>query len=241
MDRSGCLIAGAISMQEFHFPNWVNKFTVLLLVGLVLGAGYLATVLYAAALPTTVNVGHRPMQPVQYSHRLHAGDLKIDCRYCHNTVETAAHAAIPATETCGNCHGGPRVTGTDLGVVRPDSELLKPVRESLETNDPILWVKVHNTPDFVYFNHSAHVTRGVSCVECHGRIDKMEVVEQVQPLSMAWCLDCHRNPESRIRDPELVTQLDFQPPEGQSWEEYGREWAKKLNIKPNDSCSTCHR
>ncbi len=224
-------------MQEFHFPNWVNKFTLLIIGGLLLLGGYLATVLYAATLPTTVNVGHRPVQPVHYSHKLHAGDLKIDCRYCHNTVETAAHAAIPPTETCGNCHGGNRVNGTDLGTVFSTSELLEPVRKSLETRDPILWIKVHDTPDFVYFNHAAHVTRGVSCVECHGRVDKMEIVEQVKPLSMAWCIECHRNPETHIRDPELVTQLDFLPPH----ENYGREWAEKLGIKPNISCSTCHR
>jgi hypothetical protein len=228
-------------MQEFHFPNWINKFTLLLIGGLLLFGGYLATVLYAATLPTTVNVGHRPMQPVAYSHKLHAGDLKIDCRYCHNTVETAAHAAIPPTETCGNCHGGNRVNDVDLGIVRGDSELLAPVRESLETRDPILWVKVHDTPDFVYFNHAAHVTRGVSCVECHGRVDRMEIVEQVEPLSMAWCIECHRNPHSRIRDPELVTQLDFVPPGDQTWEEYGREWADRLDINTNTSCSTCHR
>ncbi len=228
-------------MQEFQFPNWVNRFTGLALVSAALLAGYLATVLYAAHLPSNINAGHRPMQPVPYSHALHVGELKIDCRYCHNTVDTSAHAAIPATETCGNCHGGNRVNGQSLGVVRPESRLLEPVRKSLDTGDPILWVKVHDTPDFVYFNHAAHVTRGVSCVSCHGRIDKMEIVEQVKDLSMAWCIDCHRNPEPHIRDPQLVTQLDFQPPDGQSFEEYGKEWAAKLNINPNTSCSTCHR
>jgi hypothetical protein len=228
-------------MQEFHFPNWVNKFTVLFLVTVVVLGGYLVSVLYAAHLPVTVNVGHRPMQPVPYSHKLHAGDLKLDCRYCHNTVDKAAFAAIPATETCGNCHGGNRVTDRDLGVIRPESALLKPVRESLETRNPVMWVKVHDLPDFVYFDHSAHVTRGVSCVECHGRVDKMEVVEQVKPLSMSWCIECHRNPQSRIRDPEKVTQLDFEPPGDQTWEEYGKVWAEKLNINPNVSCSTCHR
>lgn len=234
-------------MREFHFPNWVNKFTILLLIGILLGGGYLATVLYAAHLPTSVNVGHRPVQPIPYSHKLHAGELKIDCRYCHNTVDTAAHAAIPPTETCGNCHGGNRVatnpdgTPRDLGVVHPESLLLEPVRKSLETGDPIMWVKVHDTPDFVYFNHSAHVTRGVSCVTCHGRVDKMEVVEQTKPLSMAWCIECHRNPEAHIRDPALVTQLDFIPPDGQTFEEYGLHWAEKLDINPNISCSTCHR
>lgn len=224
-------------MQEFHFPNWVNKFTLMLIGSMLFVGGYLATCLYAAHLPTTVNVGHRPQQPVPYSHRLHVGELKLDCRYCHNTVEKTAHAAIPPTETCGNCHGANRVKpGTTLGVVHPESDLLEPIRKSLETGDPVMWIRVHDTPDFVYFNHPAHVTRGVSCVTCHGRVDKMEIVAQVKPLSMSWCIDCHRNPEEHIRDPELVTKLDFQPPEG-----YGKEWAEKLNIKPNTSCSTCHR
>ncbi len=229
-------------MQEFHFPNWVNKFTLLIIGGVLVIGGYLATCLYAATLPTTVNVGHRPMQPVPFSHKLHAGELKLDCRYCHNTVETTAHAAVPPTETCGNCHGANRVKpGATLGVVHPESDLLEPVRRSLESGDPVEWIRVHDLPDFVYFNHAAHVTRGVSCVTCHGRIDKMEIVTQVKPLSMAWCLECHRNPHQYIRDPELITQLDYQPPEGQTFEEYGKTWAEKLEINPNVSCSTCHR
>lgn len=234
-------------MQEFHFPNWVNKFTLVLLGSLLIFGGYMATVLYAATLPTTVNVGHRPIQPVPFSHKLHAGTLKLDCRYCHNTVEQAAHAAVPPTETCGNCHGGNRVatnpdgTPRDLGVIHGDSPLLEPIRASLESGKSVEWLRVHDVPDFVYFNHAAHVTRGVSCVSCHGRIDKMEVVQQVEPLAMSWCLECHRNPERHIRDPELVTTLDFVPPEDQTWEEYGAEWAKKLEINPKTNCSTCHR
>ncbi len=229
-------------MQEFHFPNWVNKFTLILIVSVLVVGGYLATCLYAAILPTTVNVGHRPMQPIPYSHKLHAGDLKLDCRYCHNTVEKAGHAAIPPSATCGNCHGANRVKpGATLGVIHPESDLLEPLRKSLETGDPVEWIRVHDVPDFVYFNHAAHISRGVSCITCHGRVDKMEIVTQVQPLSMAWCIDCHRNPHPHIRDPELVTQLDFQPPDGQSFEEYGKMWAEKLDINPNLSCSTCHR
>ena len=126
-----------------------------------------------------------------------------------------------------------------LGVIKPESSLLEPVRSSLETNQPVLWERVHDLPDFVYFNHAVHVNRGVSCVSCHGRIDKMEVVTQMKPLSMKWCLDCHRNPDPNIRDPELVTQLDFKP-EGDPVE-YGKEWAEKLQINTNISCSTCHR
>ncbi|MDE0935533.1 MAG: cytochrome c3 family protein [Mariniblastus sp.] len=227
-------------MQEFHFPNWVNKFTFLAAATAVVVGGYLATCLFAAISPKIVNVGHQPKQPVPFSHKLHAGQLKMDCRYCHNTVERAGHAAIPPTATCGNCHGGSRTTKgeRDLGIVRGDSTLLKPIRVSLESNDPVLWERVHDLPDFVYFNHSAHVNKGVSCVSCHGRIDKMEIVTQVKPLSMKWCLDCHRNPVPNIRDPQLVTQLDFVP---ENPEEYHMQWAEKLNVNPNVNCSTCHR
>jgi len=200
----------------------------------------LATCLFAAISPKIVNVGHQPKQPVPFSHKLHAGQLKMDCRYCHNTVERAGHAAIPPTATCGNCHGGSRTTKgeRDLGIIRGESTLLKPIRVSLEDNDPVLWERVHDLPDFVYFNHSAHVNKGVSCVSCHGRIDKMEIVTQVEPLSMKWCLDCHRNPTPNIRDPQLVTQLDFVP---ENPEEYHKKWAEKLNVNPNVNCSTCHR
>lgn len=227
-------------MQEFHFPNWVNKFTFLAAATAVVVGGYLATCLFAAISPKIVNVGHQPKQPVPFSHKLHAGQLKMDCRYCHNTVERAGHAAIPPTATCGNCHGGSRTTKgeRDLGIIRGESTLLKPVRVSLEDNDPVLWERVHDLPDFVYFNHSAHVNKGVSCVSCHGRIDKMEIVTQVEPLSMKWCLDCHRNPTPNIRDPQLVTQLDFVP---ENPEEYHKKWAEKLNVNPNVNCSTCHR
>ncbi len=230
-------------MQVFQFPNWVNRFVWLLIFGGLGVGGYLATCLFVGIHPTIVNVGHQPRQPVPFSHRIHAGQLKLDCRYCHNTVEKAAHAAIPATATCGNCHGGNRTKeGATLGIVKADSPLLKPVHVSLETRDPIRWEKVHDLPDFVYFNHSAHINRGVSCVSCHGRIDQMEVVTKVKSLSMKWCLDCHRNPEANIRDPQLVTQLDFM--EGASEEvreAYGKEWATKLGINTNINCSTCHR
>ncbi len=206
-------------MNEFHFPSWVNRFVVALIIGVVTVGSYLATCLFAAIHPTNVNVGHAPIQPVPYSHKLHAGKLKIDCRYCHNTVEQTAAAMIPPISTCGNCHGGNRVKeGATLGIIFPESDKLKPIRDSLESadfgkkpGDPVLWVKVHDLPDFVYFNHSAHVNRGVSCVTCHGRIDKMEVVTQVEPLSMKWCLDCHRNPAPNIRPPDLVTTLDWNP------------------------------
>jgi hypothetical protein len=236
-------------MQEFHFPTWVNKFTLLAIGGGLAVAGYLATCLFAAIHPSIVNVGHKPKQPVPFSHKLHAGQLKLDCRYCHNTVEKAGHAAIPPSATCGNCHGGNRTTaslvdgvvkpGRDLGIVHAENPLLQPLRTSLEDPDqPLLWERVHDLPDFVYFNHSAHINRGVSCVSCHGRIDQMEVVQQIESLSMKWCLDCHRNPEKHLRDPSLVTQLDL---EIEDPEATGAAIRKELGINPNVGCSTCHR
>ena len=236
-------------MQEFYFPTWVNKFTLLIALCAIAVGGFLATCLFAAIHPSVVNVGHQPKQPVPFSHKLHAGQLKLDCRYCHNTVDKAAHAAIPPTATCGNCHGGEATTKGEraIGQIHQDSENLALIRESLETGEPMLWEKVHIAPDFVYFNHSVHVNKGVSCVSCHGRIDKAEVVAQVEPLSMKWCLDCHRNPTPNIRNPEHVTQLDLDleaaaEAEGfESEEAYHEFWAKELDVNPNVNCSTCHR
>ncbi|MEC9094963.1 MAG: cytochrome c3 family protein [Planctomycetota bacterium] len=201
--------------NDFLFPAWVNKLVILGLASAGLFGGYAATIGFFATHPQVINVGHMPEQPVPFSHALHAGKLKLDCRYCHNTVENAAHAAIPASATCGNCHGGKdRVKpGASLAAVHLTSEKLAPLRRSLETDRPVEWLRVHEVPGFVYFNHSAHVTRGVSCVECHGRIDMMEVVYQAKPLSMKWCLDCHRNPDEAIRPVEEVTNLAWNPDE----------------------------
>ena len=244
-------------MQEFHFPTWVNKFTLLMAVSALAVGGYLATCLFASIHPEVVNVGHQPKQPVPFSHHLHAGQLKLDCRYCHNTVDKAAHAAIPPTATCGNCHGGEATTKypgavkgdwRTLGQIHKDSENLELIRVSLDNAgdaDPVLWERVHDLPDFVYFNHSVHVNKGVSCKSCHGRIDKMEIVTQVEPLSMKWCLECHRNPTQNIRDPELVTHLDWEwdaERDGFETEEaYHEHWATKNEVNANVNCSTCHR
>jgi len=212
------------------------------LVGVLFMGGYAATVGFFATHPDVINVGHQPRQPVPFSHKLHAGELKLDCRYCHTTVDKAAMAAIPPTATCGNCHGGTLVKeGATLASVHLTSEKLEPVRVSLETGNPVPWKRVHELPDFVYFNHSAHVNRGVSCVECHGRIDKMEVVYQAKQLSMKWCLDCHRNPDAHIRPVEFVTQLDWKPADGQDPAEIGKALRAEKNINPSTNCSTCHR
>jgi hypothetical protein len=216
-------------MNLFVFPRWANKTRVL--AGVILGAApiYLTFLVWYGASPRTTDVGYMPKQPVPYSHALHAGKLGIDCRYCHSTVEQASHAAIPPTATCMNCHER----------VWTNSEKLSPVRASLVSGKPVEWLKVHDLPDYVYFNHSAHVTRGVGCVSCHGRIDEMEEVYQKEPLSMGWCLDCHREPEANLRPPEEVTNMDWKPPSDAV--AYGKTLREKNHLNPPTDCSTCHR
>ena len=193
--------------------------------GLVAGAGAYTYLSY----PTVIDTGYQPEQPVPYSHKLHAGELGLDCRYCHYTVFRAGYAAIPGTEVCMNCHSQVKKTS-------PRLELL---RRSWETGDPIPWLKIHKLPDYVYFNHRAHVTAGVSCVSCHGRIDQMIEVRQEKPLNMAWCLDCHRNPAPNVRPVELVTNLAWVPDGDPA--EIGRAIVEQKKLHPPQNCSGCHR
>ncbi len=217
----------------------------MVLAGVAGGGAYAGSLLFYGTMPKVMYTGYQPDQPVPFSHRLHAGELKMDCRYCHNTVDQAAHAAIPPTATCGNCHSPEANPDGTMAktVIHATSVKLQPIRDSLTTGEPVRWNRIHDLADYVYFNHSAHVNRGVSCVSCHGRIDKMEVVQQDQPLSMSWCLDCHRNPAPNIRPQEFITQLDWDPEETmeKSAEEIGQELIDTHGIKPNTNCSTCHR
>jgi menaquinone reductase, multiheme cytochrome c subunit len=221
----------------FVFPRWSNSVTLAVLLFLAVFPAYAGALLVYALDPVTLNVGYAPKQPVPYSHALHVGQLGLDCRYCHNTVEKADFAAIPPTETCMNCHTS----------IRPNSEKLAPVRESARTGKPIEWRMVTTVPDYVYFNHSAHVNAGVSCVECHGQINRMEVVYQAQPMNMAWCLQCHRNPDSHIRPKDQVTNLDWKPATtgGQSVDDaklaLGKQLKQQYHVNPNTDCITCHR
>jgi hypothetical protein len=176
-------------------------------------------------------VGYRPKQPVPYSHRLHAGQMGMDCRYCHVNVERAAVASVPPTQVCMNCHT----------TVLPQSEKLQLVRDSLASGKPLEWLRVHKIPDYAYFDHAAHLRAGVGCASCHGRVDQMEEVELVQPLSMGWCLECHRNPDPHLRDTSVtsVTQMDWVPPANQL--EIAAKLKQVKNIKPPEDCSACHR
>ena len=199
--------------------------------GLVLGLGLLGGVgaYVYFSYPTVIDTGYQPMQPVPYSHKLHVGQLGMDCFYCHSTVYKAAYAAIPASETCMNCHAR----------VKDKSPRLQLIRDSFATGKPVPWVKIHRMPDYVYFNHQAHITAGVSCVSCHGRIDQMIEVKQEKPLNMGMCLDCHRDPAPNIRPAELVTKLDWVP--DRDPREIGNEIIAKKNIHPPTNCSGCHR
>jgi hypothetical protein len=211
------------------FPQWIDRARPLVTILLVLVPAYVLGMAYYASSPETVDVGYTPEQPVPFSHALHAGELGMDCRYCHNTVETAAHAAVPTTQVCMNCHTN----------IATDSEKLQLVRQSYSSGESIPWERIHDLPDFAYFDHSAHVSRGVSCVSCHGRIDKMERVGQVETLRMGWCLECHRNPEPHLRPRELVTDLDWVP--GEDPIQLGARLREENNINPSTDCSTCHR
>ena len=214
-------------MSSFVFPAWTNRLRVL--VGVAVGGGLAYVVVLAAygLSPKTLAVGYSPEQPVPYSHALHVGKLGLDCRYCHATVERSANAALPSANICMNCHK----------TVRAASAALVPVRASAAGDVPVPWVRVHHLPDFVYFDHSAHVRRGVGCVSCHGRIDKMERVAQAEPLSMGWCLECHRAPEERLRPAEFITSMDWVPDSPM----LGARLRDEHRIQPPTDCWGCHR
>jgi len=197
-----------------------------------LGAGALGSAVFFFwwfGSPEFTDVGYRPEQPVNFSHKLHAGELGMDCRYCHTSVEKSQEAIIPPTQTCMNCHS----------VVDVESDELAVVRDSWETDKPIEWVRVHMLPDYAYFDHSVHVTAGVGCTSCHGRVDQMEVVMQTEPLSMSWCLDCHRQPEKHLRPLDQVTNMEWLMPDDH--DKLAKRFIKERNIKPPEDCTACHR
>src|SRR5271163_15592 len=220
--------------QIFHASaNSLAKVSIVGLVCILGGILWAAYRLNAGSFTTLVEVARD--QPVPFSHKHHVGDDGLDCRYCHTSVETSAFAGIPPTKTCMNCHS----------VLFADAPYLEPVRESFRTNQSIQWVKVHRLPDFVYFNHSIHVNKGVGCSTCHGSVNQMPLVFQASPLLMEWCLDCHRNPEKALRPLEPVNEvfnMDWKAPSDQA--EIGKKFAAERHIRSTaelTSCSTCHR
>jgi len=169
------------------------------------------------------------VQPVPFSHQHHVNELGIDCRYCHTSVEESAFANIPPTKTCMNCHSQ----------IWAQSPYLEPVRASWRDDRSIRWIRVNDLPDFVYFNHSVHVHKGVGCASCHGRVDKMNQLYQAVSLQMEWCLDCHRHPENQVRPREHVFDMEWTPPGDQRT--LGLELVKAYDIHPRVDCDTCHR
>jgi len=213
------------------FPKSANALPLKIVVFLTVFTGAALAAVNYYATPKFTRVGYAPVQPVPFDHSLHAGQLGIDCRYCHNSVEQSEHSNVPATHTCMACHS----------IIKRDSELLAPVRASYESGDPVPWVRIHKAPDYVYFNHSVHVNRGISCFECHGQVNQMTVVSQAHPQSMSWCLDCHRAPETKVRPLEEVFNLDWRPASPEAQLEQGTRMVNNWKVKPPQSCSGCHR
>lgn len=207
--------------------NAVSKLSILALLFLAVAGGAALMEMNMSSYVTRVNV---PLeQPVPFSHSHHVGDIGIDCRYCHTSVENGAFAGIPPTKTCMNCHS----------ILFNDAPMLEPVRESFKTGKPLEWTRVHDLPDFVFFNHSIHVAKGVGCTTCHGQIDKMPLTWKANTLHMSWCLECHRHPEKFVRPKEEVFNVHWETPSNQ--EELGAQLVKEYKINRNTDCVVCHR
>ncbi len=215
-------------MQIFNrSANFAAKASI---VGLVLVVGTLLGLLTTANRWSWVN--NRKVvreQPVQFSHQHHVQTIGLDCRYCHTSAESSSFAGIPPSKTCMNCHS--QIWST--------SPYLEPVRSSFRDNRSLRWLRVHDLPDFAYFNHSAHVKKGVGCESCHGRVDKMPLMLQENSLQMEWCLECHRNPAKYLRPRSEIYTMGYQPAEPQA--ELGARLMKEYHVNPRTSCSTCHR
>ena len=219
-------------MSDVFSPNIDRylKTAGLLLAGL--GAIVVASIAYYAT-PKYTRVGYEPVQPIAFSHALHAGQLGMDCTWCHTHVGQSPHANVPHLRTCMNCHG------EAYGNIKSNSVALAPLREAWASGQPVPWIQIHRLPDYAYFNHAVHVRRGVGCVTCHGKVNEMPVVRHAAPLSMAWCLDCHRDPAPHLRPAGEVTNLDWVA--GADADAFARALIDEARINPPTSCSGCHR
>lgn len=216
-------------MAQLFTRTASNAFRVLIVLALFSAAGLGAVGYFWSRADATWNVGKPASQPVPFRHDLHSGSLGIDCRYCHSTVERAADAGMPSAQTCMSCHSQ----------VWTGASVLEPVRSSLTLGQPIAWTSVHRLPDYAYFNHAAHVTKGVACETCHGRVDRMTRTVKTQTLSMGWCLDCHRDPVPRLRPRGAVFVMGYEP-HGQDLPEDLRAFYREASQRLT-SCNTCHR
>ncbi len=213
------------------FPKSANSLPLQIVIFVTILAGVASAAITYYSTPKYLRVGYQPIQPVPFNHGLHAGNLGIDCRYCHASVEKSATSSVPTAQTCMNCHA----------TIKPNSPLLEPIRQSFASGEPVQWVKIHVAPDYVYFNHSVHVNRGVSCVECHGKVNEMAVVWHDKSHSMGFCLDCHRDPASHLRDQKDVFNLNSKTLADQGRIDEAHKNVTDWKIKPPQSCSGCHR
>lgn len=213
------------------FPRNVNPFVVWGIVGGGIFLVLLVLVLVYYARTSNNDVGVPVEQPVAFQHDLHAGELGLDCRYCHSTVETSAVASVPPTSTCMTCHSQ----------VRVGAPALQEVQASWDEERPIEWNRVHDLPDFAYFEHSPHLDSGVGCAECHGRVDQMSGIWKEEPMTMGWCLECHREPAEYLRPRSEVFNMEYEPPEEQLELGHALVEAYDVNEEKLIQCSTCHR
>jgi hypothetical protein len=210
-----------------HSTNVLARLSIYGAVFIMAGLGYALTVLSRSPVVTDVNIAQH--QPVPFSHRHHAGELGIDCRYCHTSVEESSFAGIPPTATCMSCHSQ----------IWLNSPMLEPVRASYRDDKSLQWVRVNALPDFVYFNHSIHVNKGVGCTTCHGPMADMPLTWRANTLQMEWCLECHRQPEKFVRPRDKVFSTDYKAPANQM--ELGAKLVADYKIQKLTNCSTCHR
>jgi cytochrome c7-like protein len=212
------------------FPSWANSIYWLAIaaVATVTVASPLALIAWART-PYSTAEQEPAEQPIKFDHRHHVRDDGIDCLYCHSGAESSPYAGVPATSLCMGCHA-------QIWTRSPE---LARVRESYFSGNPIHWQRVNRLPDFVFFNHSIHVHKGVGCVTCHGRVDEMGQVFAAQPLTMRFCLDCHRNPEKHLRPLDEITNMDWKPKRPQN--EVGRELGAQLHVRSVTDCTGCHR
>ncbi|MCD6338959.1 MAG: cytochrome c3 family protein [Verrucomicrobia bacterium] len=194
-----------------------------------LGAAAAALAYYFT--PEYSRVGYAPIQPVAFSHRTHVGELGMDCRYCHDAAERAERANLPPASTCMDCHNQ----------ILIDDPRLAPLQEAVQTERPLPWIRVHALPDYVAFSHAAHLRRGVACVECHGRVDRTDRTREEKSLSMRFCLDCHRAPETRLRPLEKVFDPTWTPPKGEEGAALSKALARRWSVRRLTDCSACHR
>jgi len=217
------------------FPRSANataRMSLAVILGLVLTGGWIVFTLMRSGWVTKQHAFVE--QPVQFSHAHHVGGVGLDCRYCHTSVENSSFAGIPPTKTCMNCHSQ----------IWTNAPILEPVRASFRNNTNLTWIRVHDLPDFVYFNHQIHVKQGVGCATCHGQVDKMPLMYQAQPLLMEWCLSCHRAPEQFLRPRDQVFNMSYVPDPEEGQIAIGTRLKQEYNVASAQhltSCSTCHR